>query len=182
MCLHVLFSFQRTRLRSPSRAAARLAPPSCCSPRLVGVPKTGVSTVFRGTFLHYYSHLWLSTRFPAATRSRQWRQKLTPGRLLKTLPYVVSDLGARRPGSLGTNAESEPRYYAPEVGLSTRRSPLLESHFTALSGGTGPRRASRNRCLPCGRSAGHAHLKSTRPCAVMSTRLAVAGGRQVAPA
>ena len=61
---------------------------------------------------------------------------------------VVSDLGARKPGSLGTNAESESRYYAPEVGLSTRRSPLLESHFTALSGGTGPRRASRNRCLP----------------------------------
>jgi hypothetical protein len=52
MCLHVLFSFQRTGLPACESAPQHGIQATAC-PRLVGSPKTGVLTVFRGTFLHY---------------------------------------------------------------------------------------------------------------------------------
>ncbi len=57
-CLHVLSSFQRTGQALSGHRPFEHGLPSARSPRLVGVPKTGDLTVFRGTLLHYYDASW----------------------------------------------------------------------------------------------------------------------------
>jgi len=116
MCLHVLFSFQRTgpALRRGIQATAH--------PAWWG-SQTGISTVFRGTFLHYYRHSGPSTSFSRRGNLAHER-KAAAGIGCWKPSVVVSDLGAREAGNLGTAAVSERR---AAINERRRRNPILRA-------------------------------------------------------
>jgi hypothetical protein len=106
-------------------------------------PETGMA-VFRGTFLHYSSDLRLSTFFDTTSGNSS--------RLLPDPWRCGVRLGSPGTRELG-DAESENSMLRAEGGVSTlTRPPLLEGHFTALSGAAEPRRATPcTDCLTYGR-------------------------------
>jgi len=116
MCLHVLFSFQRTgpALRRGIQATAH--------PAWWG-SQTGISTVFRGTFLHYYRHSRPSTSFSRRGNLAHER-KAAAGIGCWKPSVVVSDLGAREAGNLGTAAVSERR---AAINERRRRNSILRA-------------------------------------------------------
>ena len=115
--MHVLFSFQRTgpALRRGIQATAH--------PAWWG-SQTGISTVFRGTFLHYYGHLGPSTPFSRSRQSRARAQKPPLESDVGKPSVVVSDLGAREAGNLGTAAVSERR---AAINERRRRNSILRA-------------------------------------------------------
>lgn len=120
--MHVLFSFQRTGLAFRSVGAQR-GIQATAHPSLVRGPKP-VLTVFRGTFLHYYGHSGPSTSFSRRKRSSHMSAKPPRESDVGKPSVVVSDLGAREAGNLGTAAVSERR---TAINERRRRNSILRA-------------------------------------------------------
>ena len=114
LCLHVLFSFQRT---DPAQRASAI--PDAHSPRLAG-PDQPRNGRIQGNLLRLLQPLSTVNPHPPPARTAARKAKAAATAAWVEPSVLLSDLGARKPGSLGTtNAEGETRYYAPRKGLST---------------------------------------------------------------
>lgn len=114
LCLHVLFSFQRT---DPAPKDLGHRPRRALTLAWQGPDQPLIGRI-QGNLLRLLQ-LFQAVN-PTHQRRREHQSAATYG-LLGKPSVLLSDLGARQPGNLGTtNAEGESRYYAPREGLSTR--------------------------------------------------------------
>jgi hypothetical protein len=134
-------------------------------------PNTRPLAVFRGTFLHYYSHLLAvkcrSTSIPwapaarAEATSQRARRRLTPTRMSKNFRRV-SCLGAREsPGAWGlTNRKNNPIY--TRRGRACQPIAVADARglsISTLSAGAAPRRATHVKAASHTAANAHANLK-----------------------
>jgi hypothetical protein len=108
--------------RSCSSCEQRRRVPDAHSPRLAG-PDQPTFDRIQGNLLRLLQPFQTVNPHPAQSaepRLRNAKAKAAAVAAWVEPSVLLSDLGARKPGSLGTtNAEGETRYYAPRKGLST---------------------------------------------------------------
>jgi hypothetical protein len=149
--LHVLSSFQRTGPAcAPNGASARH--PSDCLPRLVGVPNRRFDRVQGNLPTLLQPFLAVNSCSRSDTLSPlEAKAAATPA--VGRPSVVVSDLGARRAGNLGTSAapEREQRFErTPKAKLDTTRRrwacqpviPTARERFFSLRSGSTPARVT----------------------------------------
>ena len=122
MCLHVLFSFQRTGLAFRSLGAQR-GIQATAYPSLVRGPKTGVDRV-QGNLPTLLPPLRAVNIFFSSPAVFAHERKAAAGIGCWKPSVVVSDLGAREAGNLGTAAVSERR---TAINERRRRNSILRA-------------------------------------------------------
>jgi hypothetical protein len=152
LCLHVLFSFQRTDSAALAPESAKVDCPGARSPRLAGSQFATVGR-FWGNLLKLLQPSQAVNTWPttipwapaASTRgdvAGPWR-RLTPTQMSKNLPSCVQLGSPGKPGSLGTDEPKEQSNIRAEGGcVNPTRSPMLEGYLSTLSAGAAPRRAT----------------------------------------